>query len=491
MLRLVLVLLCFTTICSTEENMTHLNAKCSSSLLKTLLRNYDKKVVPKIDGKPVEVTVQMAIKDMVPIESIHMHYSMDMYFRLYWTDPRLAFENFTPPCSNLSRGMLAPIAFAEGIYKHIWSPDIFFPNGKKGRIHQVTKPNRLLRLDRTGYIFSSRRITVTPFCSMDLHNFPFDKQMCEFTMLSFGYDSTHMRINWNNASGGPIFAPVDKNMLEYTLAGITHNRTVVNYNVAGHIDTLIVTFYLTRNKHYYFLQMYSPCILIVTLSWIGFWIDYRSTPARVTLGITTVLTMATLGDSIRAALPPASYTKALDIYVSMAFCYVFFALIEYAIVGITDIRWKEKITRASSKKRRRKRLFDRQKVSTNSRTSIISMNDTTTRYRNDSFVIEETEISNFEMNNNTKQMPRPVRKHVLTPNFDFEQQNELENLHKERLKKQNISKMGKTKRIISNKIFEKQLENLESHVIDRTSRYVFPIMFIISNICYFAYYLTR
>ena len=41
--------------------------------------------------------------------------------------------------------------------------------------------------------------------------------------------------------------------------------------------------------------MYIPCILIVILSWVGFWIDYRSTPARVALGITTVLTMSTLG----------------------------------------------------------------------------------------------------------------------------------------------------------------------------------------------------
>lgn len=70
-----------TTICSTEENTIHLNAKCSSTLLKILLRNYDKKVLPKIDGKPVEVTVQMAIKDMVPIESIHMV----MFFSCYVT----------------------------------------------------------------------------------------------------------------------------------------------------------------------------------------------------------------------------------------------------------------------------------------------------------------------------------------------------------------------------------------------------------------------
>ena len=44
--------------------------------------------------------------------------------------------------------------------------------------------------------------------------------------------------------------------------------------------------------------MYLPCILIVALSWVGFWIDHKSTPARVSLGITTVLTVVTLGKKI-------------------------------------------------------------------------------------------------------------------------------------------------------------------------------------------------
>ena len=43
--------------------------------------------------------------------------------------------------------------------------------------------------------------------------------------------------------------------------------------------------------------MYLPCVLIVAFSWVGFWIDHRSTPARVSLGITTVLTVVTLGKS--------------------------------------------------------------------------------------------------------------------------------------------------------------------------------------------------
>ena len=36
-------------------------------------------------------------------------------------------------------------------------------------------------------------------------------------------------------------------------------------------------------------------MLIAALSWVGFWIDHRSTPAIVSLGITTILTVVALG----------------------------------------------------------------------------------------------------------------------------------------------------------------------------------------------------
>ena len=102
------------------------------------------------------------------------------------------------------------------------------------------------------------------------------------------------------------------------------------------------------------MQYYFPCALIVVLSWVGFWIDYRSTPARVALGITTVLTVTTLSNSIRSSLPPASYTKSIDYYLLISFLFVFSALVEYATVGITDIKWRKMFLMPNKKKKLKK-----------------------------------------------------------------------------------------------------------------------------------------
>ena len=85
-------------------------------------------------------------------------------------------------------------------------------------------------------------------------------------------------------------------------------------------------------------QVYIPSSLIVVMSWASFWLNRGAAPARVSLGVTTVLTMTTLSNSVNAALPKVSYMKSIDIYLFVCFFMVFGALIEYACVGYTDKR---------------------------------------------------------------------------------------------------------------------------------------------------------
>lgn len=71
---------------------------------------------------------------------------------------------------------------------------------------------------------------------------------------------------------------------------------------------------------YYLIQMYIPSLLIVILSWISFWINMDAAPARVGLGITTVLTMTTQSSGSRASLPKVSiFSFSLSLTFSLYF----------------------------------------------------------------------------------------------------------------------------------------------------------------------------
>ena len=54
--------------------------------------------------------------------------------------------------------------------------------------------------------------------------------------------------------------------------------------------------------------------MTVCVSWMSFWLDHKSAPARVMLTITTLLAMSTTTASINNSLPPVAYTKVNYIY---------------------------------------------------------------------------------------------------------------------------------------------------------------------------------
>lgn len=94
--------------------------------------------------------------------------------------------------------------------------------------------------------------------------------------------------------------------------------------------------HFTRKYGYHLIQEFIPSALIVMLSWVSFWISLDAVPARISLGLLSVLTMTTQSSGSRANLPEVSYIKAIDIWMSACMLFVFAALIEYALVNVLD-----------------------------------------------------------------------------------------------------------------------------------------------------------
>ena len=99
-------------------------------------------------------------------------------------------------------------------------------------------------------------------------------------------------------------------------------------------------FVFKRRLMFYVYGFYLPVTLVVLLSWISFWIDPDSTPARVSLGVITILAM---GNFLHGggATPSVSYATALDVYIITCFVFVFACLLEYAAVHCALNRYQE------------------------------------------------------------------------------------------------------------------------------------------------------
>ncbi|KAL8180686.1 UNVERIFIED_CONTAM: Gamma-aminobutyric acid receptor subunit alpha-3 [Gekko kuhli] len=300
----------------------------------------------------------------------------------------------------------------------IWTPDTFFHNGKKSVAHNMTTPNKLLRLVDNGTLLYTMRLTIHAECPMHLEDFPMDVHACPLKFGSYAYTKSEVNYNWTLgkvevAEGGSRLNQYDllghvvsredietstgkrkSGQSQYSTPGAnekpssflslgTHypgckgskrlqnireritklaydcfwnhlpgiplgpleavsnhymnwqffRTREIGFTSPGVYVMMITYFHLKRKIGYFVIQTYLPCIMTVILSQVSFWLNRESVPARTVFGVTTVLTMTTLSISARNSLPKVAYATAMDWFIAVCYAFVFSALIEFAAVN--------------------------------------------------------------------------------------------------------------------------------------------------------------
>ncbi|XP_015681005.1 gamma-aminobutyric acid receptor subunit rho-2, partial [Protobothrops mucrosquamatus] len=291
---------------------------------KKLLRveDHDFSMRPAFGGPAIPVGVDVQVENLDSISEVNMDFTMTLYLRHYWKDERLSFPSRT------NRSM----TFDGRLVKKIWVPDIFFVHSKRSFIHDTTTDNIMLRVFPDGHVLYSTRITVTAMCNMDFSRFPLDSQTCSLELESYAYTDEDLMLYWKN---GTESLKTDENisLSQFLIQKFHTTSRLAFYNSTGRYNRLYINFILHRHIFFFLLQTYFPATLMVMLSWVSFWIDHRAVPARVSLGITIVLTMSTIITGVNASMPGVSYIKAVDIYLWVSFVFVFLSVIEYAAVN--------------------------------------------------------------------------------------------------------------------------------------------------------------
>ena len=193
---------------------------------------------------------------------------------------------------------------------------------------------------------------------MDFKLYPLDKQMCDVEIESSKHFEIFIKINcmtyklfviiddlsdeilkleWNEQDA---FASEDDfSWNGFKLLNVSLQSKKSSYTHTGTFSRLMVTFFMKREFSHFILDVYIPSILFVITSWASFWIEIPAAPARVTLCITTMLTLVTSSKATRDQLPKVPYINALDIWIIMCICknYNSFCFIRY----FYDVRQNE------------------------------------------------------------------------------------------------------------------------------------------------------
>ncbi|XP_012059451.1 PREDICTED: uncharacterized protein LOC105622646 [Atta cephalotes] len=173
-------------------------------------------------------------------------------------------------------------------------------------------------------------LTLVLSCAMKFESYPHDTQICSMMIESLSHTTQDLVFLWNMTDPLVVNPEIELPQLD-----ISNNYTTdctIEYST-GNFTCIQIVFNLRRRLGYHLFHTYIPSALIVVMSWIAFWIKPEAIPARVTLGVTSLLTLATQNTQSQQSLPPVSYVKAIDVWMSSCSVFVFLSLMEFAVVN--------------------------------------------------------------------------------------------------------------------------------------------------------------
>ncbi|XP_048578395.1 gamma-aminobutyric acid receptor subunit beta-like isoform X3 [Nematostella vectensis] len=291
-----------------------------SRLLGKVFEKYDKRVRPFYGIKPLQVSLDMLILSFGELREASMEYSVDMYLGQFWQDPRLAF------------GLDRYIILGGEATDKLWVPDTFFVNSMESKLQSMMFTNKKVWISlMNGTLMLSARLVTRNSCKFDLRNYPLDQQTCHVAFESFSYDNNDLQFSWRKKEVGSEIWVYDRQMAQFDIVSA---KRFLKHKIfhSDQFSGLTATIVFQRRSAYYVFQMYIPCVCIVAISWVSFWINHEAVPARVALSITTVLTISYMRGSVNAGMPRVSYLKSIDYFLLGSFVFIFMTLIEYVLV---------------------------------------------------------------------------------------------------------------------------------------------------------------
>ncbi|XP_035204723.1 glutamate-gated chloride channel-like isoform X2 [Stegodyphus dumicola] len=183
-------------------------------------------------------------------------------------------------------------------------------------------------------------------CQGNLQIFPFDNPKCPFAIESVSHEMSELKLTWE-----PGVMPISgASSLRYHNAYLVKNETgdCNNHHTwRGNYSCLRVLLVFTRDKIFYFSTVFGPGFVLVTSSFISFWLDINAVPARVMIGVTTMLNFCTTTNSFRSTLPVVSNLTAMNLWDGVCMFFIYASMLEFIIVNYLYRRYPHRASTAT------------------------------------------------------------------------------------------------------------------------------------------------
>ncbi|XP_025161683.1 glutamate-gated chloride channel isoform X14 [Harpegnathos saltator] len=319
---LCILTLAFTLVTLARAEDIFEEGKSDKEILDDLLlsKRYDKRLLPPVQGT-LTVNVSVLLLSLASPDESSLKYEVEFLLQQQWYDPRLRYSN------------RSKYEFLNAIhhYEDIWLPDTYFI--MHGDFKDPIIPVHFaLRIYRNGTVNYLMRRHLILSCQGRLNIFPFDDPLCSFAIESISYEQTAITYVWKNDEGTLRKSPSLTSLNAYLIK----NQTItcpIKVSWRGNYSCLKVDLIFTRDRAFYFTTVFIPGIILVTSSFITFWLEWNAVPARVMIGVTTMLNFFTTSTGFRGTLPVVSNLTAMNVWDGVCMCFIYASLLEFVCVN--------------------------------------------------------------------------------------------------------------------------------------------------------------
>ncbi|XP_064471977.1 glutamate-gated chloride channel-like isoform X2 [Ornithodoros turicata] len=269
-----------------------------------------------------QVNVSVLLLTLSSPDESSLKYEIEFLLHQRWEDGRLRFMD-----DDSRKGHLNGLLHQD----KVWKPDIYFL--KHGEFKTPLTPIHMsLRLYPNGTVVYTLRRHMTLVCQGNLKIFPFDNPKCPFAVESMSHEESQLKIDWSPTEPSINTATSMRSHNAY-LAKNETGYCDKRHTWRGNYSCLRVLLVFTRDKTFYISTVFVPGIVLVTSSFISFWLDINAVPARVMIGVTTMLNFCTTTNSFRSTLPVVSGLTAMNLWDGVCMFFIYASMLEFIIVN--------------------------------------------------------------------------------------------------------------------------------------------------------------
>lgn len=279
---------------------------------------------PPPGPEPLEVRIGFNLVNLTDINESEETIDFDASFTASWLDPRLAYDPAvvgTPEWevgdySGTPRKVFTGDFQVKEAYEG-WRPHLFVANGIGNRaINDV-----MLGIWPDGTVLYRETFSAKVEAPMQMRRYPFDRQQLDVFIHPFVYQRGEVvlvphapfSVTWNQNLGIAQWVREGVSIRERPTELVRRDESTAT------ISELVATIDVRRRPQHVLLSIIFPLVLLVSLTWVVFWMDEESISDRINISFIGILSVVAYYFVILDSVPDISCLTLMDAFILLTF----------------------------------------------------------------------------------------------------------------------------------------------------------------------------